>query len=165
MPGKPPTPWSLRDMTGAYRELEHPADLLIEVRGAKLAFLMEHALFALYDQTAELEDVRATESRRLCARGPTPADALRRLLAEALYLFATEGFLGAAAEVEVSGFARGPGTPASPDEGGSIDATVWGEPIDRGRHHLLAEIKAVTYHRLEVHREAHRWTATVLLDV
>jgi SHS2 domain-containing protein len=163
MTGEAPTPWALRDMTGTYRELEHPADLLIEVRGVSLASVVEHALFAVYDQTAELDRVRALEPRLLGAQGATPAEALRRLLAEALYLFATEGFLGAAAEVEVTGFSTA--MPPEPDAGGTIEATVWGEPADRGRHRLLAEIKAVTYHRLEVRREAALWTATVLLDL
>ena len=99
------------------------------------------------------------------SQGTTPADALRRLLAEALYLFATEGFLGAAAEVEPAGFATGAGTPAEPDAAGSLSAIVWGEPADRSRHCLLAEIKAVTYHRLEIRRETDSWTATILLDV
>lgn len=47
-----------------------------------------------------------------------------------------------------------------------VRAELWGESLDRERHELLAEVKAVTYHRLQA--EAHpagSWRAAVLLDV
>lgn len=44
-----------------------------------------------------------------------------------------------------------------------VDAT--GETIDSGRHHLLADVKAVTLHRLVVERTRDGWRAVVVLDV
>jgi SHS2 domain-containing protein len=85
---------------------------------------------------------------------------LRGLLAEALYVFATEHFLVATADVTVRGFAAGP-----EDGAGEVAAVLWGEPYEPGRHRLLTEVKAVTYHRLQVSHTADGWVATVLLDV
>jgi SHS2 domain-containing protein len=45
-------------------------------------------------------------------------------------------------------------------------ARLWGEHADRERHPQLTEIKAVTYHHLEVEQSpSGGWRATVLLDV
>jgi SHS2 domain-containing protein len=157
---RPPARWAARDMRSACRELEHPADLLLEIRGPDLPALFAHALFGLFQATVELGLVEARGTRRVGSSGTTVADALRGLLAEALYVFATEHFLVATADVTVRGFAAGP-------EGGAgeVAAVLWGEPYEPGRHRLLTEVKAVTYHRLQVSHPADGWVATVLLDV
>jgi SHS2 domain-containing protein len=116
---------------------------------------------ALYDNLVALADVCETESRTVAAEGDTVADALRALLAEALFLFDTEGFLAAGATVTVQGG-------ASVEETGptAVLAELYGEPLDRNRHELLAEVKAVTFHRLQAEALPDgSWRATVLLDV
>jgi SHS2 domain-containing protein len=42
---------------------------------------------------------------------------------------------------------------------------VQGETWEEGRHPLTVAIKAVTYHGLEVRREAAGWRARVILDI
>ena len=46
-----------------------------------------------------------------------------------------------------------------------LEATVRGETIDRSRHPLLVDVKAVTLHRLHVGKTDAGWEATVVLDV
>ncbi|MCJ7795605.1 MAG: archease [Thermoleophilia bacterium] len=147
--------WTPADRAAAYRVLDHPADLWLEVFGAGLPQLLEHGLVALYDNLVALSAVQPTVSRTIAAQGATAADALRALLAEALFLFDTEGFLAAGARVTVA-----EGVPIA------VRAELCGEPLDRDRHELLAEVKAVTYHRLLAEaRPDGSWRATVLLDV
>ena len=40
-----------------------------------------------------------------------------------------------------------------------------GEPIDPARHVLDHEVKAITYHRLKLERQADRWLAEVIVDI
>jgi len=40
-----------------------------------------------------------------------------------------------------------------------------GEPLDLARHKVRAEIKAPTYHMLELKEEAGRWMAQVIFDL
>lgn len=49
--------------------------------------------------------------------------------------------------------------------GFSLEATLVGEPIDRARHPLNADVKAVTLHRFSVQPADDGWAATVVLDV
>lgn len=158
-------------MSGAYVELEHPADVWLQVRAPGLPGLLENALYAFYSQIVDLRDVVPERAVTLISSGDSPDEVLRALLAEALFRFETEGFLAAGARVEIDESAAdgARGADAAAERRAPrlrAAARVWGESADRGRHSLLAEVKAVTYHRLSVEQTADGgWRATVLLDV
>jgi SHS2 domain-containing protein len=46
-----------------------------------------------------------------------------------------------------------------------VTAEAWGEQIDRDRHQLQVDVKAVTLHRFKVEETPEGWTATVVLDI
>jgi SHS2 domain-containing protein len=46
-----------------------------------------------------------------------------------------------------------------------LHADAYGETIDPGKHPLLADVKAVTLHRLVVEKTPDGWRAVVVLDV
>ncbi len=52
----------------------------------------------------------------------------------------------------------------SPD-GASLSAVAKGELIDRAKHDLRNDVKAVTMHMFGVRHEGKRWKATVVLDI
>jgi SHS2 domain-containing protein len=81
--------------------------------------------------------------------------ALIKLLDEVVYYKDAEGLFVRATEVSV----RHNG------DRWIVEATLEGEPIDRQRHELTGDVKAVTVHRLEVRHTAAGWEATVILDV
>lgn len=47
----------------------------------------------------------------------------------------------------------------------SLSASLGGEPIDRQRHTLRNDVKAVTMHMFGIKREGMVWKATVVLDI
>ena len=51
------------------------------------------------------------------------------------------------------------------DGAGQLEGELRGEHIDRARHRLEADVKAVTAHRLSVERAGAGWRASVTLDV
>ena len=152
-----PRHWDPDSRDEVYSDLDHPADVFVEIWGEDLPELFENALFALYDQVAELQGFGTGREETITVMGPGAADALRSLLSEALYLFETEGFVAARAEVDVQ--------TTSPDQV-QVTARLDGETLDRERHTLLSEVKAVTYHQLAVERVPEGgWRASVLFDV
>jgi SHS2 domain-containing protein len=164
--------WGPEHRASAYRELEHPTDLFLEIHGRDPRELIENALFAFYDQISELEGFEPRRELTLEASGGRLEDALRALLSEALFYFDTEGFVGVGGEVTVEDGIEGTGSRAASTSpvacagsGWRLWARVWGENADRKRHTLHHEVKAVTYHRLAVERSADGFTATVLLDL
>jgi SHS2 domain-containing protein len=96
-----PRRWEPGGRSEAYRELDHPADVFLEVWGRDLPALFENALFALYDQLAELEGFEVERAETIAVQAPSNAEALRALLSEALYRFETEGFVAARAKIAV----------------------------------------------------------------
>ncbi len=46
-----------------------------------------------------------------------------------------------------------------------LTAKIGGEPLDYKRHQLRADVKAATYHMLELKKEKNGWLARVVLDV
>ncbi len=149
--------WKNSGRAGVYGELDHPADVFLEVWGHDLPSLFENALFTLYDQLAELEGFNVGRRETISVRAPGNSEALRALLSEALYRFETEGFVAVQAEIAVDTTTEGEV---------KITAQLDGETLDRHRHTLLSEVKAVTYHQLSVEVVPEGgWRATLLLDV
>lgn len=150
-----------------YRELDHPADLLLEITGTSPPELFENALIAFYDQVTDLCGVSLRRETLIEVREPSMAEALRALLAEALYRFATEGFVATNAEVIIEEPSEGSADNAGASRGAvHVSARLRGNVIDKNRHVLFTEIKAVTYHRLEVVQlPSGNFRATVLFDV
>ena len=51
-------------------------------------------------------------------------------------------------------------------DGGKLQATAWGEPLDATRHHPAVEVKGATYTELAVtHRDDGQWVAQCVVDV
>ncbi len=153
---EPTERWDPEQRDKAYAERDHPADILLEVWGTDLPDLFQNALFALYDQLADLAAFDTTSKEIITVEGSAPAEALRALLSEAVYRFESTRFVAAQAKV----------TLAQRDSGLTVTAELHGERADPRRHVLLTEVKAVTYHQLSVSQTPdQQWTATVLFDV
>ena len=121
---------------------------------------LDELFAAAIDATAatmvdDLDTVRPRVQRAVAVEANALDLLLLRLLEEAIFLKDTERLLLRAAEVRVDPDAQPP----------SARATLVGEPIDRTRHALMADVKAVTLHGLSVERRATGWHASVTLDV
>jgi len=143
---------------GTYETFEHTADVGLAVRGADLADVLATAARAVFDQMLEdpPQAVEATEAvEAVCdpALAPDPAEVLVAWLQELLYRFETERLVPVAVDVA---WATGEG----------VRARVGFGRFDPERHRTGLEVKAVTYHGLEVGEAADGWwQARFILDV
>jgi SHS2 domain-containing protein len=46
-----------------------------------------------------------------------------------------------------------------------LTGSAWGEPLDRARHNMEHEVKAITYHGLRVEKIGEEWEAEVIVDI
>jgi SHS2 domain-containing protein len=139
----------------AYRPLEHTADVGLEVEAPTLDELFADAAAGLCDTVTERSRVEPRQRRetRLAAA------ALDLLLVEWLeeLLFRLDAHRELYAEHHLT---------VSRAEGGwSLAAVSRGEAFDPSRHPLKVQVKAVTYHELEVVRAGSGWRARVLFDI
>jgi SHS2 domain-containing protein len=137
---------------GMYETFEHTADLGLRVRAADLDTLFAEAALCLF--SALVEDLgTVVASQRLDVRlaGTDREYLLFDWLRALLYHFDAEHWLYSRFEVHV--------------HNDGLEATAWGEPLDRGRHELSHEVKAITYHGLKVEQTADGWLAEVIVDI
>ncbi len=134
------------------REIEHTADLGIEVEAADLPTLFASAGEALYGLIADTTTVAAKETIAVSATGNGWEELLHAWLCELLAQFNLKNFVGK--ECKVGKLAPG-----------RVEARIKGETLDLKRHRFHTEIKGVTYHEFKVWQENGAWHARVIFEV
>jgi SHS2 domain-containing protein len=136
----------------AFREIEHTADLGIEVDADDLPALFASAGEALFALIAESASIEERESITVSAAADGPEELLHAWLCELLAQFNIKGFVAKRCEVRSITNER-------------VDGMIKGEKLDLARHGFRTEIKGVTYHDFRVWQENGRWHARVIFDV
>jgi SHS2 domain-containing protein len=136
-----------------FEVFEHTADLGIRVRAPDRETLLAEAARALFSLlVVNLEAVRPVQERQIVLeRQDDDSLLLFDWLSELLYRFETEHILLGEFAVRLA------------DPG--LHAVCRGEPVDRARHELDHEVKAITYHGLTVRAEPAGWLAEVIVDI
>jgi SHS2 domain-containing protein len=135
-----------------YETFEHTADLGLRVRAPDVNSLFAEAAEALFAVIVDdLASVKATTSVEIELTESEREYLLFDWLKELLYRFDAEHLLFSRFDVHVT-------------ETG-LTATARGEPLDRARHTLAHEVKAITYHGLRVEMTAGGWLAEVIVDI
>ena len=136
-----------------YETFEHTADLGLRIRAPDLDTLFAEAGLALFSAIVEeLGTVVASQPLEVRLAGDDREYLLFDWLRTLLYHFDAEHLLLSRFEVRVR------------EDG--LEARAWGEPLDRSRHELGHEVKAITYHGLRVEREpGGGWLAEVIVDI
>ena len=132
--------------------LDHTADIGLIVYGSNLKALFENAGEAFFHLITDLKKVRRRIERRINIGGESLDRLMVDWLSELLYLHDVEGLLFKGFKVESVG-----------EDG--LRAVVKGEPFQGHIHVIKTEVKAATYHRIEVRKEKGRWRAQVILDL
>lgn len=135
----------------AWEHFEHEADIGVRGRGATLAEAFAQAALAL---TAIVTDPTLVAPRipvAIRCEAPDPEFLLVDWLNALIYEMATRHMLFSRYEVRI--------------EGDRLEATAWGEPVDRSRHQPAVEPKGATFTALQVARQGEEWIAQCVVDV
>ena len=135
-----------------YTLLNHTADLGIRIYGTDLRNLFENAGMALMHLMLRGVSPLKPSSYKLALAGTDSADLLVRWLGELLFLLEGENLVVTSIQILDM-------TPLR------VEATLDTVPFDPDFHEVLSEIKAVTYHQVEVAYKHGRWEANVIFDI
>ena len=135
----------------SYREIEHTADVGVELSAPDLRSAFEGAAAAMFDLMSDLDRVGETWRGRVRVTGMDLENLLIRWLAELLFLSESEGVLLSRFTVDLL-------------DGHTLDAAVAGEKFDRAKHAVRVEIKAPTYHGLRIEEVGGEWSVRVIFD-
>jgi SHS2 domain-containing protein len=139
---------------GTFETFDHTADLGLRVRGDDLEDLFRTAAEGLFDAiVSNRNDVLEVDTESVTLDGDEPAELLAAWFNELIFRLETQHRLYHRFDVHLD------------HEGRRLQATIAGESIDRDRHILDHEVKAVTRHGLTLRREDHGWLAELILDI
>jgi SHS2 domain-containing protein len=135
-----------------FRTVEHTADIGIEVEADSLEELFEGAAAGMFSIVVDPGTVEADISREITLEAADLGELMFTWLNELLFLLYTGALLPSRFEVKNV-------------DGSGLEAMVSGETPDPGRHRMLEEIKAATYHQMTVSERGQGWFARVIFDV
>ena len=137
-----------------YEVFDHTADIGIRVKAATLEELFREAAEALFSLiVTNLTEVEPRQPFRfsLALRDKEYDYLLFDWLNELLYRFETDKILFSAFELRLSG--------------NELIADCRGEAMDISRHQMDHEVKAITYHCLQVKQMSNGWHAELIVDI
>jgi len=137
---------------GECHTIEHTADIGLRCRAPSLSSLFECAARAMFELIVPLDSVEPAESVPVVLKAASVEELFVTWLEELLYIWESKRILLSRFEV-------------SKISSESLEAEVKGESYDAGRHDLQSEIKAATYHGLQIERVGDGWEVQVIFDV
>jgi len=129
------------------------ADFVFRAYGATMDELFENCAYACFFAMTDVEKVRADLKFEFEISGDCIEDLLFNYLAELIYLKDTEKIFFSEFEVKFSSELK------------TLKAMAAGENINFDRHVIKTDVKAVTYHELEIEKLARGYQVKVLLDL
>ncbi|HHY46237.1 MAG TPA: archease [Firmicutes bacterium] len=156
---------------------EHTADIGLRAFGVTLEEAFAEAARGTLSLIAPSLKPRPLHRTDLAVSARDLESLLVAWLSEILYLLYAEGFFPAVIDVlQIRGEPAGKNTPESPDQADghnrvTLDAELTGEVLaGERRDKLELEVKAVTYHMLEIEKRKQaesgkEWFVQVILDV
>ena len=142
-------------LAGGYRFLDHMTDAIIEAYGSTLEEAFENAAKALCDTMIDLKTVRAKREIKISAKGNDLYSLLFDWLDKVMLLLVADRIAMSQFSVKIK----------QHNNGYLLESIAGGEPLELDRHHYKVEIKAVTYHEMQIKQEKDMITAKFLLDL
>jgi len=136
---------------GSFEFIDHTADVGILVTAPTPEGMFETAALAFTELVTNADSLNLRLERKFRLHEDDMETLLVTWLQELLYLLDTEGLVFGRFQVNLQDFA--------------LEATAWGEVFDPEIHPMKTEIKAVTYHQLEVEQSDQGWQATIIFDI
>jgi len=132
---------------------EHATDAFIEVTASSLNDSFTLAGQSVVDITLDSETIEEKKQRNISVSGKDLSYLLFNWLEEVNYQLITEGFAIARFSLDIS-----------KNSTYKLKSTIYGEPIDLKKHHFKVEIKAPTFHMMEI-KQNDQVTMRFLLDL
>ncbi len=142
----------------AYRFLEDEAiaDIAFEASALNIHGLFESCALAVEEVMVELRSVRPVNEKIIRIKESSYADLLLKFLEEIVFIKDAENLIFSKFSINIK---------KEKENLLFLEAKCSGEEIDRERHKLKTDVKAITYHHFKLWREKGKWKARVLVDV
>jgi len=135
-----------------YKLIDHTADFGIHVLGSDSIELFTNAAHALFDLITEIDTLKGLDKKTIRVTGEDRPDLMVNWLRELLYLWnGKEKLVKTVHILSLTEYA--------------LSANVMTDSYDPDHHIIKTEIKAVTYHQIQVSSGPSGWEAKIIFDV
>ena len=135
-----------------YEQFPHTADIGVRVYGKDLKELFENAAFAMFDIIADLEGLESPIAQDIDLNANNHEELLVAWLDELLYNFYTRSIIFSRFKVEEL-------------TENAIKAKAFGRAVGANRNRLKTEIKAATYHNLNIEKTPEGYKVEIIFDI
>ncbi|UCD92627.1 MAG: archease [Methanobacteriota archaeon] len=132
-----------------YEFIEHTADIAIKAYGESVEESFGNAAKGMFDVISDISKVEPVGEYEISVKSDNLENLLVDWLGELLFLHETQELLFSEFDVKIENF--------------SLMAKAKGEAINREKHELRNDVKAITYHMLEVNEK--EGYVKLLLDI
>lgn len=129
------------------------ADIAFEAYGKTLNELFSNAALAMFEVMINTKQIKPKIKKTLKVEAEDLKGLLFAWLNELLVFYGSDNLAFSKFEVKVS------------EEKMDLKGVCFGEKIDVKKHEVRTEVKACTYHQLEVKKIDKKWKAQVILDI
>ena len=133
-----------------YELIEHTADVCIKAYGKTVSETFKNAAIGMFDIITDKSTIEPVGQYNIQLKAPDLEQLLVDWLSELLFLNGAKNLVFGTFDVTI--------------EENHLSAHVFGEEFDSPKHKKGVEIKAVTYHMLEVHNKK-PYYVQVLFDI
>lgn len=144
------------DNTVKFKFLEHTADTYIAAHGATMEEAFGNAALAMFETMTDTTKVNPQTKETIEVEAGDEYALLYSWLEALLIKFEIDGMLFSKFEVNKI---------QDNKNNFKLTATVWGEKYDPTKHPQKVAVKAVTYHQMEIIKEAEKVTLMFILDI
>ena len=135
-----------------YELIDHTADVGVKAYGKTISEAFENVAKAMFDIITDNSEIESIGQYDIKLEAPDIEQLLVDWLSELLFLNSAKNLVFGFFKVNLD------------EKKNSLSATVFGEKYDISKHKIGAEIKAVTYHMLEVNNKK-PFHVKVLFDI
>jgi SHS2 domain-containing protein len=129
------------------------ADFIFDAYGQTLEDLFKACATACFTAMTEIEPVEPIKEYNLMVDGEDLNELLYNYIAELIYLKDTEKSFFSYFEIHIA------------EDKKSLSSVVRGEPIDYDKHVIKTDVKAVTYHDLNITERNGEYVTRMVLDL
>jgi SHS2 domain-containing protein len=142
--------------TPSYEVLPHTTDAYLQVAASNLEEALEYAGMALFDTMCDLKSISPHQVEDLEVTGADEVALLYNWLESLLLKFELESKVYSKFKVTLT---------KRPSTSLQANAKIYGEAYDKRKHGAKVEVKAVTYHKMEISRIGTLTTLRFILDL
>jgi len=135
-----------------YELIDHTADVGVKAYGKNLAEAFQNIAKAMFDIITDHSEIESVGQYDITLKAPDLEQLLVDFLSELLFIHDTHNLVFGFFKIDLD------------QKNNALTAHIFGEPYATSKHKIGTEIKAVTYHMLEIHKKR-PFSVQVLFDI